>query len=144
MSVFSFRFSKPAAASFERSAFTILYPSKQNMKTTLILAALFLGASIVSAKDKPDKSDPAAMFKSLDSNKDGAVSKEEFLASKKAQKDTAKAEKHFSKLDANNDGKLTQEEFGAGEKKAEKTPAKPEEKKPDAPKTGDKKPADAK
>jgi hypothetical protein len=111
------------------------------MKTILTLAALFLSASLVSAADKPGKGDPEAAFKKLDANTDASVSKEEYLASKKAQKDTAKATKHFEKLDANKDGKLTKEEYVAGDKKGEApaAPAKPEEKKPEV-----KKPAEAK
>ena len=103
------------------------------MKTILTLAALFLSASLASAADKPAKGDPEAMFKRLDANSDASVSKEEYLASKKAQKDTDKATKHFGKLDANSDGKLTKDEFAAGNKKGETpaAPAKPEEKKPE-------------
>ncbi len=104
------------------------------MKITVILTALLLSVSLATAADKGDKKDPEAILKALDSNKDGSVSKEEYLASKKAQKDTDKAGKHFEKLDANKDGKLSKEEFGASEgKKAEAAapaPAKPEEKKP--------------
>jgi Ca2+-binding EF-hand superfamily protein len=105
------------------------------MKITIILTALFLGASLAIAADKGDKKDPEAILKSLDTNKDGSVSKEEYLASKKAQKDPAKAGKRFEKADANKDGKLSKEEFGSGEGKKEEAPAatapaKPEEKKP--------------
>lgn len=110
------------------------------MKTILTLAALFLSASLATAADKPDKGDPEAMFKKLDANNDASVTKEEYLASKKAQKDTDKAAKHFGKLDANGDGKLTKEEFAAGNKKGESpaaAPAKPEEKKPEVPKSAE-------
>jgi Ca2+-binding EF-hand superfamily protein len=106
------------------------------MKVTIILIALFLGASLAAtAADKGDKKDPEAILKSLDTNKDGSVSKEEYLASKKAQKDPAKAGKRFEKADANKDGKLSKEELGSGEEKKEAAPAaaapaKPEEKKP--------------
>jgi Ca2+-binding EF-hand superfamily protein len=109
------------------------------MKITLTLAALFLSASLATAADKGDKADPEAMFKKLDTNNDGSVTKEEYLASKKAQKDTEKAGKHFDKLDANKDGKISKEEMSAGEKgkkgdapAAPAAPAKPDEKKPDS------------
>jgi Ca2+-binding EF-hand superfamily protein len=109
------------------------------MKITLILAALHLSASFATAADKSAKADPEAIFKKLDTNNDGSVTKEEYMASKKAQKDTDKAGKHFDKLDANKDGKLSKEEMSAGEKnkKAEApaapaAPAKPDEKKPDS------------
>ena len=109
------------------------------MKITLILSALLLSASFATAADKTDKADPEAIFKKLDANNDGSVTKEEYMASKKAQKDTDKAGKHFDKLDANKDGKLTKEEMSAGEKgkkgdapAAPAAPAKPDEKKPDS------------
>lgn len=111
------------------------------MKTTAILAALFLSASLTIAADKPEKADPEAMFKKLDTNTDGSVTKEEYLASKKAQKDAAKAEKRFGKIDANKDGKLSKDEFAASErsKKEEAAPAKPAESKPEAKKPEEKK-----
>jgi Ca2+-binding EF-hand superfamily protein len=99
------------------------------MKITIILTALLLSVSLATAADKGDKKDPEAIFKNLDTNKDGSVSKEEYLASKKAQKDPDKAGKHFEKLDANKDGKLSKEELGAAESKAAAAapaPAKPE------------------
>jgi Ca2+-binding EF-hand superfamily protein len=105
------------------------------MKTTLMLSALLLSASFATAADKSDKANPEAIFKKLDANNDGSVTKEEYLASKKAQKDTNKAGKRFDKLDANKDGKLSKEEMSAGEKKKEDAPAapaKPDEKKPDS------------
>jgi len=110
------------------------------MKTILTLAALFLGASLTSlatAADKPGKGDPEAAFKKLDTNGDGSITKEEYMASKKAQKDADKAGKHFEKLDANKDGKISKEEFMAAEKKAEApaAPSKPDEKKPEVPKS---------
>jgi hypothetical protein len=112
------------------------------MKTILTLAAIFAAASLTSfavAADKPDKGDPEAAFKKLDTNGDGTVTKEEFMASKKAQKDADKAGKHFEKLDANKDGKVTKEEFLAVEKgkkgDAPAAPAKPDEKKPELPKS---------
>ena len=112
------------------------------MKTTIIIAALLVSASLAVAADKSDKKDPGAMFTSLDSNKDGSVSKEEYLASKKAQKDSGKATKRFERTDANKDGKLSKEEFGASEEKKEPAaaaPAKPEEKKPEEKKPEEKK-----
>lgn len=43
-------------------------------------------------------------FKAMDTNGDGAVSKDEFLA---------KSSEHFAKLDTNGDGKVTQDEMKA-------------------------------
>src|SRR5688500_13596378 len=106
------------------------------MKITLLLTALILSVSFATAADKGDKNDPEAILKNLDTNKDGTLSKEEYVASKKAQKDPAKAGKRFEKADANKDGKLSKEELAAtargkkGEAPAAATPGKPEEKKP--------------
>ena len=105
------------------------------MKIALLLTALILSVSFATAADKGDKNDPEAILKNLDTNKDGTLSKEEYVASKKAQKDPAKAGKRFEKADANKDGKLSKEELAAGArgKKSEPAaaaPAKPEEKKP--------------
>ncbi len=89
-------------------------------KLTTILAALALGTSFSFAADeKPaaggdkPKRDPEAMFKKLDTNSDGTVSKEEFKESAMAKKDATKADEMFSKRDKDNDGKLSKEEFSA-------------------------------
>ncbi|MGB8169491.1 MAG: EF-hand domain-containing protein [Chthoniobacteraceae bacterium] len=68
------------------------------------------------AKPKPD---PEKMFKKLDTNGDGKVSSEEFMASPGAKKDAAKAEASFAKKDKDGDKSLTLEEFSAagGKKK---------------------------
>jgi hypothetical protein len=113
---------------------------------TSILAVVALGSAFAVADDKPaapasgdgkptttapaatpdataakPKPDFEAQFKKLDTNGDGKVSKEEFLASKHAQKDPAKAEAQFKKLDKDGDGFLTLEEFSTrgGHKKAD-------------------------
>ena len=113
------------------------------MKTITILAALLVSASPAFAGNKSKKADrkhdPEAIFKKLDSNSDGNVTKEEFLASKRGKKDPAKATKRFEKVDANKDGKISKEESVAMARHKKKTespvpaPAptvKPEEKKP--------------
>ncbi len=79
------------------------------MKRLLILALCFGFTASVMAADKP-KRDPEAIFKKLDKNSDGKVSKEEFSA---VVKDAAKADKAFAKKDKNGDGFLTLEEFKA-------------------------------
>jgi len=81
---------------------------------TSILAVLSLSATLALADDKPatptpaatpdaaaakPKLDPAEQFKKLDTNGDGKISKEEWMASKHAQKDPAKAEAQFKKLE---------------------------------------------
>lgn len=82
------------------------------MKRLLMLAICFGFTAPVMAADKPKK-DPEAIFKKMDKNSDGKVTKEEFSA---GAKDAAKADKAFAKLDKNGDGSLTLEEFKATKK----------------------------
>lgn len=92
------------------------------MKIILTLCTLAIaGALSLNAADEPKKPggdkpklNPEEMFKKLDKNGDGSISKEEFLASPGAKKDPAKAEERFKKLDKNGDGKLSLDEFKAG------------------------------
>jgi hypothetical protein len=83
------------------------------MKKLLALtAAVFaLGITGASAEDHPPGPHGKfgeKMFERLDVDKDGKVTKEEFL---KAQ------EEHFAKMDANGDGAFTQEEAKAMKEK---------------------------
>lgn len=63
--------------------------------------------------------DPSAMFKKLDTNTDGGIDKEEFLANiKKQDGDTdEKLIKMFEETDTDGDGKITQAENEAAMKK---------------------------
>jgi hypothetical protein len=89
-----------------------------NMKNrTLLTAALAALLSLplaLSAADEAKKK--GGGFESMDANKDGKLSKEEFT---KNQKDPAKAESRFAQLDTNKDGFLSKEEVAAGQKKKE-------------------------
>ena len=58
------------------------------------------------------------MFKKLDKDGNGSVSKEEFLASPGAKKDAAKATERFGKMDKNSDGSLSKEEMTPKKKAA--------------------------
>ena len=103
---------------------------------TSILAVLALGTTLALADDKPAAADstttapaaapakkggdPEAMFKKLDTNGDGKLTLDEWMASKRSQKDPEKAKEQFQKKDKGNKGYLTLEEFvGKGGKKAE-------------------------
>lgn len=86
--------------------------------TNIALAVLATSALMVpcraqEAPDKPKRT-PEEAFAKLDKNSDGAVSKEEFMASKKAQKDPEKAAKKFGKMDTDTNGSLSLDEFKAG------------------------------
>src|SRR4051812_17276109 len=99
-------------------------------------AALAMSVAFSTAADeapkpdaaKPDAAKPAAeaakpaaggdAFAKKDTNNDGSISKEEFVA---GAKDATRAEALFAKKDKDGDGKLSKEEFAArgpgGEKK---------------------------
>lgn len=87
---------------------------------TSLLAILALSAvtsfSAEGDKAKP-KMNPEEMVKRLDTDKDGKVSKAEFLASPNAKKDEAKATERFGKMDKDSDGFLTKEEMTPKKKK---------------------------
>ena len=59
-------------------------------------------------KPKAPKTDRAALFAKKDTNKDGKLTREEFLA---GQPDPDKAPARFTRFDADKDGVLTREEF---------------------------------
>jgi Ca2+-binding EF-hand superfamily protein len=86
--------------------------------TTLLAVLALASFTTVNAQEKgKKKGDPEAAFKKMDTNGDGSVSKEEFMASPMAKKDAAKAEKAFGAKDKDKDGKLSKEEFMAQGKK---------------------------
>jgi len=91
---------------------------------TSLLAILALSAvtSFAAEGDAPKKPDdkgkpkltPEELFAKKDADKDGKISKEEFL---KGSKDAAKSEASFTKKDTDKDGFLSKEEFTAAPKK---------------------------
>ncbi len=92
--------------------------------TTILTVLAITSLSVYAADDakKGDKKgkgkgDPAEMFKKLDKDNDGFISKEEYLASPMAKKDSAKAEEMFGKRDKNGDGKLSKDEMTPKPKK---------------------------
>lgn len=91
---------------------------------TSILAILALAATVNAADEKKPAADgakkkgnPEEMFKKLDKDANGSISKEEFMASPNAKKDEAKAAERFGKMDKNSDGSLTKEEMAPKKKK---------------------------
>lgn len=90
---------------------------KQLLTAVLIItsaasASLAQDGTNDAAKPKKPKKDPAAVFQGLDKNKDGKVSKDEFMANKKGEW-AAQGEKNFAGKDKDSDGYLTIEEFTA-------------------------------
>ena len=69
----------------------------------------------------PGGGDPAArlaeFIKRADSDGDGKISKDEFMATPGAKKDAAKAGESFTKKDKNSDGFLSKEEMAPAKKK---------------------------
>jgi Ca2+-binding EF-hand superfamily protein len=93
----------------------------KHIRTALVVfatSALLLPARAEEGADKP-KADPAQVFAKMDANSDGAVSKQEFMASPKAQKDPEKAAKKFTKMDADANGSVNLDEFQAAKKAKE-------------------------
>jgi Ca2+-binding EF-hand superfamily protein len=96
---------------------------------TALSVAGFLFTSAARADDPPKPAkkgkqpDPEAMFKRLDTNNDGKISKEEFAKFAEMMREKAKekgkgkntggkgADAIFARLDANGDGYLSLEEF---------------------------------
>ncbi|MBE2281925.1 MAG: EF-hand domain-containing protein [Prosthecobacter sp.] len=92
---------------------------------TSILSILALAATLNAAEGdkKPEAGkkkapNPEEMFKKLDKDGNGSISKEEFMASPGAKKDEAKAAERFGKMDKNSDGSLSKEEMTPKKKKA--------------------------
>ncbi len=92
------------------------------------VAVVISSGSVWAQEQKPPKPKLTQdeVFKKLDKDGDGAVSKDEFMApSVKKPELKEKLDARFAKLDKNGDGKLTLEEFKAksakGAKKEKKT-----------------------
>lgn len=77
-------------------------------------AVTSFGADAPKKEGEKPKLTPEEMFTKKDADKDGKVSKEEYL---KGSKDAAKSEAAFAKKDKDKDGSLSKEEFTAVAKK---------------------------
>ena len=82
-------------------------------------SALLLPVRAEESADKP-KADPATAFAKIDANSDGSMTKEEFVASPRGQKDPEKAAKKFTKMDADANGSVSLDEFKASAVKKDK------------------------
>lgn len=91
------------------------------MKTIIKTLAIFALASSISLAEEDKKHggdqanrkrpNPAEIIKKLDTDGDGSVSKQEFMAGERAQKNPERAAKAFAHMDADGDGKLTTTDF---------------------------------
>ncbi|MFT3946914.1 MAG: EF-hand domain-containing protein [Agriterribacter sp.] len=82
------------------------------IKRSILVCMLVTGFATVSSyaqeKKEPTKRDPEALFKKLDADGDGKISKDEAdKAEHKMIKD------HFSEIDTNSDGYISKDEFKA-------------------------------
>lgn len=93
------------------------------MKKLLAISALALILSGPAMAGEEGQHEPGKMFEKVDTDKDGLISKAEFLA---------KHEEMFTKIDTNTDGSLSKEELDAGREKW-KAMRKEHEAKGDAP-----------
>ena len=82
-------------------------------------SALLLPVRAEEGADKP-KADPAKAFAKIDANSDGSVTKAEFVASPRGQKDPEKAANKFTKMDADANGSVSLDEFKASAVKKDK------------------------
>lgn len=82
---------------------------------TLAMSSLTFAAEKAA---KPEKKSKEEIFKSLDTDASGAISKAEFTTGKEGKKLEA-AEKQFAKMDKDSNGEISKEEF-VGKKKAPK------------------------
>lgn len=78
-----------------------------------IACAVLTPGAVMAQNDKP-KMDPEKVFKRRDTNGDGSISEDEFLAAAKEDKQKEMLKKRFGKIDTNSDGKLSLDEFKAG------------------------------
>jgi Ca2+-binding EF-hand superfamily protein len=72
------------------------------MRIILLAGAAVLALAATTAQAQAP--DPAAIFAQFDTNKDGGISKEEFVAA-------GRPEARFAAVDANGDGKIDQAEL---------------------------------
>lgn len=85
--------------------------------TRCLMAALafaVLSPAAVMAQETKPKMDPEKVFKRRDTDGDGSISEDEFLAAAKEDKQKDAMKKRFGKIDTNGDGKLSLDEFKTG------------------------------
>jgi Ca2+-binding EF-hand superfamily protein len=85
----------------------------------LVAVSLGLGGEEKKERKKGERGKMSIeqIFNRLDTDKDGFISKDEYLASRGAKADPEKAKARFEEMDTNKDGKLSKDEFSAAMKK---------------------------
>jgi hypothetical protein len=91
-------------------------PQRPFVKELILAGAAVLVAAAAAAPVPPLEQTRRLHFERLDTNHDGKVSREEFLAP--WQRNREIAEKQFRQFDKNGDGYLTPEEYIPARKKA--------------------------
>lgn len=86
------------------------------MKTSIHILGILALASSISLAEGDRKQDrkrpnPAEIMKKLDANNDGSISKTEFMAGERAQKNPERAAKAFAHMDSDGDGQLSPNDF---------------------------------
>ncbi len=81
---------------------------KKAVLTCLLATGLAAGSLYAQSKQGPPRRDPEEMFKKLDTDGDGKISKEE---ADKAEHKMIK--EHFAEIDTNGDGYISKDEFKA-------------------------------
>jgi len=110
------------------------------MKTTSCMAVLWVvlgmpGSVLVGAQPPPAGNEVRILFRSLDKNRDGKVTLQEYSV---IWKKSDKAERSFQHFDRNSDGVLTEEELTLMPDELERQldAASPQPETPASPKTG--------
>ena len=80
-------------------------------KTCLPTACLAITLTVTSLHGQQGADSADSRFQRLDTNGDGFLSKDEWMAIKSARKDPKRANKRFSRMDQNSDGQISKEEF---------------------------------
>ena len=90
------------------------------MQKRILITATAVLLSLPLVLNAADEKKKGGGFGAMDTDKDGKVSKAEFMKAMEGKGDATKAESRFKTLDTNNDGFLSAEEYAAGQKKKEK------------------------
>lgn len=99
------------------------------MKKSVLMIVMMLAAGLVFAGEgKKEKGKHGMSFETLDANKDGKITLDEFKAGAPKDAPAEKVEAKFKKIDANADGSVTKDEMDAAHQKAKENAPKHETK----------------